>query len=106
MKKQIIVIFAAIALSACVSGKRFTQDQVDQIKLGTTTESDLTSLLGKPMSYQVESDGSRSVAWAWSYVAFAGVRSGSEVLTVSFGPDGKATKYGVAKYKSPNFGFR
>ncbi|AIR90231.1 outer membrane protein assembly factor BamE domain-containing protein [Pseudomonas cremoricolorata] len=106
MRNIFLIIFMALALSACVSGKRITQQQIDQIKVGETTEADVAAMLGKPMSYQVESDGARSVAWAWSYVAFGGVRSGSEVLTVTFGPDGKATKYGVAKYNSPNFGFR
>ncbi|WP_442757841.1 MULTISPECIES: outer membrane protein assembly factor BamE domain-containing protein [unclassified Pseudomonas] len=106
MKNLVFAVFVSLALSACVSGKRFTQEQVDQIKIGSTTEADIAAILGEPMSYQIESDGSRSVAWAWSYVAFAGVRSGSEVLTVSFGPDGKATKYGVARYKSPDFGLR
>uniref|UniRef100_A0AB39BYG4 Lipoprotein SmpA/OmlA domain-containing protein n=1 Tax=Pakpunavirus sp. TaxID=2833053 RepID=A0AB39BYG4_9CAUD len=103
MKGILLSALLIIFLAGCVSGQRFTQQQVDQIKVGVTTEKDLLNIFGAPMAFNAQSDGSKTLVWTWSYASLGGVRSGSKMLSVTLGPDGKAKDYGVSSYASPGF---
>lgn len=103
MKGIVIAALLAVLVSGCVSGQRFTSQQVQQIEVGTTTEKDLLNIFGAPMAFNMQSDGSKTLIWTWSYASFGGVRSGSKMLSVTLDPDGKTKDYGVSSYTSPGF---
>jgi hypothetical protein len=103
MKGILIAALLAVLVSGCVSGQRFTRQQVEQIEVGTTTEKDLLNIFGAPKAFNMQSDGSKTLIWTWAYASFGGVRSGSKMLSVTLAPDGKAKDYGVSSYTSPGF---
>ncbi|HCL15736.1 MAG TPA: hypothetical protein DIC61_11175 [Pseudomonas sp.] len=103
MKGILLSALLVILLAGCVSGNRFTQQQVDQIQVGTTTERDLLSIFGAPAAVSAQSDGTKTLIWTWAYASLGGVRSGSKMLSVSLGQDGKAKDYNVSSYSSPGF---
>ena len=98
MKGLVLSLVAAVLLSGCVSGNRFTTGQVSRIETGVTTELELLESFGKPTSFHIHSDGSKTLSWSWSYAALGWVRSGAETLTVRLGEDGKAKEYGLSSY--------
>jgi hypothetical protein len=101
MKSIVLTIAMAVLLAGCASGTRFTQRQVDQIEIGATTEAELIQIFGDPTSSTVSAEGSKTLAWMWSYSSIGGFRSGAKVLTVMLSPDGLAKDYGVSNYASP-----
>jgi outer membrane protein assembly factor BamE (lipoprotein component of BamABCDE complex) len=99
--RAIIVLFAAFVLAGCVAGTKFTNQQVDQIQVGSTTESELLEIFGSPSSTSVSAGGGKSFAWIWSYSSIGGVRSGSRVLNVILDSDGVTKDYSVSNYTAP-----
>lgn len=97
MRKILVasIVLTAVLSGCASSGKEITQEQVDRIVQGQTTQDQLISIFGKPMAEQYNSDGSRVLTWGYAYVGFI---AGTETqgLSVILGPDGKVTGYSMA----------
>ncbi|MHA5669125.1 hypothetical protein ACVSKH_30320, partial [Pseudomonas aeruginosa] len=57
------IVLTAVLSGCASSGKEITQEQVDRIVQGQTTQDQLISIFGKPMAEQYNSDGSRVLTW-------------------------------------------
>lgn len=90
------IVLTAVLSGCASSGKEITQEQVDRIVQGQTTQDQLISIFGKPMAEQYNSDGSRVLTWGYAYVGFMGAGTETQGLSVILGPDGKVTGYSRA----------
>jgi len=92
--KTIAIASLALLLTACASsGHPISQDQIDQIVKGKTTQSELLANLGTPTSQAFNSDGTKVLTWAYAYVGFAGIGTETQALSVIVGPDGRVAAY-------------
>jgi outer membrane protein assembly factor BamE (lipoprotein component of BamABCDE complex) len=73
MKRELIFLFCALfMLGGCHytirshEGAKISAAQVQEIKLGKTTETDLLSLLGPPSKKEVKMDGSSVLLYLYS----------------------------------------
>ena len=75
MRKILVasIVLTAVLSGCASSGKEITQEQVDRIVQGQTTQDQLISIFGKPMAEQYNSDGSRVLTWGYAYVGFMGL---------------------------------
>jgi hypothetical protein len=115
MKTKILV--AAILLSSCLTGwagfpKTITQEMVNQIRVGQTTEADLVQLLGPPTTKYLGSAHIVSLDWfrsvpmpPASYLPFIGELCGgldveAQQLWVVLGGSGRVIRYEVHSSKN------
>lgn len=114
MKTKILV--SAILLSSCLTSwawfpKTITQEMVDQIRIGQTTEADLVQLFGLPttkylgLAHVISLDWFRSVPMpAQAYLPFIGSVWGLDVeaqqLSVVIGSGGRVIRYEVHSSKN------
>lgn len=65
--KTILILFAALLLSACVSvGVQVKEDQLKTFEKGKTTVADVKAVLGEPNMTALQSDGSRSLMYVYT----------------------------------------
>jgi hypothetical protein len=110
MKTKILV--SAILLSSCLTSwawfpPSITQKNIDQIRIGQSTEADLVHLFGAPttrfvdLNHQTALDWFRSVPMPWSgYLPLIGQFLGglnvdAQQLYVLLSPDGRVLHYEV-----------
>lgn len=101
--RKIVMLVAACALAACATqyGKPVTQEQLDQIKQGVTTKSDLVSSFGSPLTTSRSSDGTQIMSWGYAKVGFAGSSYSNQALTVILDSSGKVISYTTTDTASP-----
>jgi hypothetical protein len=106
---KIKVLACALLISSCLTSWAFpptvTQEKLDKIRIGQTTEADLVQLFGNPTTRQVDLanyvsvDWFRSVPIPWQgYVPFVeGLLGGLDVdgqqLSVVLSPGGRVVRY-------------
>ena len=109
MKKSyfLAVALSALVLSGCASsGAKVTEQQLSQMKAGTTTWNDMVAMLGQPTSSTFSSQGTRMAIYSYAQVttrpetfipiigAFVGgADMKSSAVVLSFDRDGKLTNY-------------
>ena len=114
MKTKLLV--AAVLLSSCLtswawSPKTITQEMVDQIRIGQTSEADLVQLFGPPTTKYLGLARIISLDWFRSvpmppagYVPFIGSIWGLDVeaqqLSVVVGSNGRVVRYEVHSSKN------
>jgi hypothetical protein len=108
--KSIQFLFAALAafcLVNCAStgSKPITQGDIDQIRTGQTTETDLVRMFGPPTTESADMRGQRSLDWdyaagpgAQTYIPVVGpllkgMKTNVQQLSVLLGPNGKVKHY-------------
>ena len=114
MKTKILVV--ALLLSSCLTSwawfpRSITQQKVDQIRIGQTTETDLLHLFGTPTTRFVDLRHLTSLDWFRSvpmpvtgYLPLIGQFLGglnveAQQLSVVLGPDGRVLRYEVHSSK-------
>ncbi len=110
MKTKFLVV--AFLLSSCLTilasyPRTITQENVNQIRPGQTTEKDLVNLFGIPTTRFVDLDHNTAIDWfrsvpppTQSYIPFFGFCLGgldveAQQLTVVLSPGGKVIRYEV-----------
>jgi hypothetical protein len=105
-----IIAVAALLISSCLTSwawfpPSLTQEKINQIKVGVTTEADLVQLFGPPTTRHIDlrnritDDWFRSVPMPWSgYLPFIGQLCGgldldAQELWVLLTPDGRVIKF-------------
>jgi len=106
---KIKVLACALFISSCLTSWAFppivTQENLNQIRVGQTTEADLVHLFGYPTTRQVDLANYISVDWFRSvpipcegYIPFAGPSLGgldvdAQQLSVVLSPGGRVVRY-------------
>lgn len=86
--KKVILLAAILLISACATvGNQFDMSKIDQIKIGQTTQQEVVTLLGQPLSISRSGDGHTFLGY--SYVHTEPGSTESQLFSVSIGPDGK-----------------
>ena len=68
LKNLLLLLFVALFLGCSMTaGHQFNTSAVNNIKPGTTTESDVISMLGVPLSKEKMSNGSELYTYAYGY---------------------------------------
>jgi len=93
MYKFYILLFACLISACSTYGQPVTQAQLAQIKKGETTQADLLSEFGKPVSVTRNLDGSQVMTWAYVHVGLAGYNYKNQSFAVTLDPQGKVTNY-------------
>jgi outer membrane protein assembly factor BamE (lipoprotein component of BamABCDE complex) len=105
--KNLVVAFLAVAIAGCSSvGTPISQDKVNQIKVGMTTEPDLIRIFGTPSTKTLDPSGRIVLSWVYSkaatkpetFVPVAGVFMGGmntrvQQLTVLIDRKGRVERY-------------
>lgn len=95
--KTLLMIAAAIALTACAShGQPITQEQVSRVTEGKTTRQELIASFGPPTVSTRNSDGSEILSWGHAKIGFAGSSYKNQTMTAVIGPDGKVVSYSTS----------
>lgn len=101
MPKLFILLFACLIAACSTYGRPVTQEQLDLIKKGETTQADLMSSLGSPLVIARNSDGGQVMSWAYAKVGFAGSSYTNQSLTVTLDPSGKVSSYTTTDTGNP-----
>src|SRR5260221_165227 len=105
--KLLASCLVVLAVVGCASvGNNFDSRQISQIKKGETTESDLVTMFGKPVSQGINSENGSSLTWLYTeatvkgetFIPFAGAfvggaNSKTKTLIVRLDQQGKVTGY-------------
>ncbi|NIG74942.1 hypothetical protein F3J34_15215 [Klebsiella sp. Ap-873] len=96
MRKVILTLALAMVLTSCASvGSNFDEGQIGNIRKGITTEHEVISYFGKPMSESVDSEGNKVLVWSYSHANAFGSATG-KTLMVQLSND-KVKNYTVSK---------
>jgi hypothetical protein len=57
--KRMVLVVAAITLSACASGKQIDEDRIGKYKKGVSTEREIAADFGRPTMTTINADGSK-----------------------------------------------
>jgi hypothetical protein len=68
LKSLLLLLFVGLFLGCSITaGRQFNATAVNNIKVGTTTESEVISMLGVPLSKEKMSNGSELYRYAYGY---------------------------------------
>lgn len=95
--KTILILTAAVLLSACAShGQPITQEQVARVVEGQTTRDELIASFGPPTVVTRNSGGGEILSWGHAKIGFAGSSYKNQTMTAVIGPDGKVVSYSTS----------
>lgn len=91
-----VIIFMVILITGCASsGREMTQENLNNIIVGSTTKSQMIQTFGSPLSQSYGAEGKLTMLWHYVYVGPFGTGMKQQNLAVLFDENEVVEKYNI-----------